>query len=82
MKPSEILIDKLVPASKAKQFATRNIFTGEDLLNFLPRDYSDRSQLTGIKIDQESTVLVDLKKVDYKYGGGKLYNLFHLQHVL
>lgn len=73
MKPSEILIDKLVPANKAKQFATRDIFTGEDLLNFLPRDYSDRSQLTGIQIDQESTVLVDLKKVDYKYGGGKQY---------
>ena len=44
-----ITILKNLGETRAKSFAKADVFTVEDLLNFLPRDYEDRSIITPVK---------------------------------
>ena len=59
-----------VSAAKKKQFATKGIYTAEDLLSFIPRRYKDYSRITGVlPHDQVSCVKAMVKSVTT--GGGK-----------
>ncbi len=59
-----------VSAAKKKQFATKGIYTAEDLLSFIPRRYKDYSRITGVlPRDQVSCVKAIVKSVST--GGGK-----------
>lgn len=57
---------KVIPA-KAKQFESRNIFSVEDLLSFLPRKYNDYSKLTGfLPPDQVSCIMAKVDHVEQR----------------
>lgn len=65
---------ELLGVSKAKQnqFAVKGIYTVQDLLQYLPRDYKDYRKITGIlPADQVSVMRVLVKGVKLSYSGTK-----------
>lgn len=70
-----MLLKDIVPERKAKQFASRNIYSTEDLLEFFPKAYNDRTALTGVLLDsnEESVVMVQIDTIRYRGNYKKSY---------
>ena len=65
----ELELLSVIPAKK-KQFASKGIYTVEDLLSFMPRKYKDYSRITGIlPKDQVSCIRVHVESVESKNAG-------------
>ena len=68
------LSDIGVTPIKEKQFATKGIFTVEDLVAYLPNRYNDYSQITGILPPESvSCFRATVDRIERKYGGKKPY---------